>query len=181
MKLIIGLGNPGSEYENTRHNIGYKAIDAFIHAKGLKLNKSKYGGKFHKEKDFVIAKPGTYMNNSGEFVQPLAHFFKVKPEDILIIYDDMDLTVGEIRRRKSGSHGGQTGMRDIIDKLGTSDIPRLKIGIGRPKNGSKNHVLGHFSPLQIEVMNGAKDKIVKSIEMFIEKDFEKAASYSNSK
>lgn len=181
MKLIIGLGNPGSEYENTRHNIGYKAIDAFIHAKGLKLNKSKYGGKFHKEKDFVIAKPGTYMNNSGEFVQPLAHFFKVKPEDILIIYDDMDLKVGELRMRKSGSHGGQNGMRDIIDKLGTSDIPRLKIGIGRPKNGSKNHVLGHFSPLQIEVMNGAKDKIVKSIEMFIEKDFEKAASYSNSK
>lgn len=179
MKLIVGLGNPGKEYENTRHNIGYKAIDAFVHAKELKLNKHKYGGVIHKSKEFIIARPGTYMNNSGEFVQPLAHFFKIKPQDILVVYDDMDLKVGALRMKKNGSHGGQNGMRDIIDKLGTAEIPRLKIGIGRPKNGGKNHVLGTFTPLQIQELDSIKGKIVESIQLFIDSGFEKAATHAN--
>ena len=181
MKLIIGLGNPGEEYEFTRHNIGFKVVDAFINKHNLKLNKKKFNGRFYKGDDFIIAKPGTYMNLSGEFVAPLAKFFKIDNDDILVIYDDMDTPSGKASMKRTGSAGGQNGMKDIIDKLGTNNIPRLKVGIGRPKNGAKNHVLGKFTPLQITQLNDIKDDLVKSIEMFIRDGFEKASTYINSK
>ena len=181
MKLIVGLGNPGKEYEATRHNIGYKAIDAFIHKHNIKLNKKKFTGHFYKGDDFIIAKPDTYMNNSGDFVGPLAKFFKIENEDILVVYDDMDTPVGKATMKKNGSGGGQNGMKDIIDKLGTKEIPRLKIGIGRPKNGAKNHVLGTFAPLQIQQLNEIKDDIVRGMEIFLKDGFLKASTYLNSK
>lgn len=175
MKLIIGLGNPGEEYEATRHNIGFKVIDAFIHKHGLKLNKSKYTGKYYKGNGVIIAKPETFMNLSGNFVQPIVKFFKIELEDILIIYDDMDLPAGKARMKKSGSAGGQNGMKDIIMRMGTNDIQRLKVGIGRPKNGSKNHVLGKFTTLQLEELNKIKNNLLNSIEEFIDYGFDKAA------
>ena len=175
MKLIVGLGNPGKEYEHTRHNVGFKVIDAFAHKHNLELKKSKYTGKFYKGDGLIIAKPQTFMNNSGNFVQPMAKFFKIDLEDILIVYDDMDLPAGMARMRKSGSAGGQNGMKDILFKFGTNDIPRLKVGIGRPKNGSKNHVLGKFTTLQIKELNNIKDMLVSSLEDFIDSGFEKAA------
>lgn len=168
MKLIVGLGNPGKEYENTRHNIGFKVIDALCNHFEIKLNKKKYNGKYYKGNDFILAKPMTFMNQSGQFVQPLAKYFKIKPEDILIIYDDMDLRVAEVRFRKTGSSGGQNGIKDILFQMGTNDIARLKIGIGRPNNNSVNHVLGPFSPLQLQKLNEVKDKIINQVLEFIE-------------
>ena len=180
MKLIVGLGNPGKEYEATRHNIGFKVIDAFAHKHGIELKKSKYTGRYYKGDGVIIAKPQTFMNNSGNFVQPMSKFFKVELEDILIIYDDMDHLAGVARMRKTGSAGGQNGMKDIILKMGTQDIPRLKVGIGRPKNGSKNHVLGQFTSLQIQSLNKIKGDLVEAVETFIDNGFEKAATKLNS-
>ena len=181
MKLIVGLGNPGKEYENTRHNIGFKVIDAFAHAKDIELKKKKYGGTYYKGDGVIIAKPGTFMNNSGEFVQPLAKYFGVEIDDILIIYDDMDTKTGFAKVKLTGSAGGQNGMGDIIERLSTNNIPRLKVGIGRPKNGGKNHVLGKFSPLQIIELDKIKDDLVKTIDIFINEGPIKAASFINSK
>lgn len=181
MKLIIGLGNPGREYENTRHNIGFKVIDAFIHKNNIILKKKKYGGKYHKGDGVIIAKPGTFMNDSGEFVQLLAKYFKVKPIDILVVYDDMDIRIGVARVKLTGSSGGQNGMRDIINRLSTKDIPRLKVGIGRPKNGGKNHVLGKFTPLQVIQLDKIKDNLIRTVDIFINEGPVKAASFINSK
>ncbi|MCK5867185.1 MAG: aminoacyl-tRNA hydrolase [Mycoplasmataceae bacterium] len=181
MKLIVGLGNPGKEYENTRHNIGFKVIDAFAHANDIKLKKKKYGGTYYKGNGIIVAKPGTFMNNSGEFVQPLAKYFGIEPENILVIYDDMDTKIGFARVKLTGSSGGQNGIGDIIDRLSTKDIPRLKIGIGRPKNGGKNHVLGKFTPLQIIELDKIKNDLVKTIDVFISQGPIKAASFINSK
>lgn len=181
MKLIVGLGNPGDEYSATRHNIGFKVIDAFAHKHNLKLNKKKYTGKFYKGDGIILAKPQTFMNNSGNFVQPMAKFFKIDLQDILIIYDDMDLAVGKSRMRGKGSGGGQNGMKDIILRLGTEQIPRLRVGIGRPKNNSQNHVLGTFTPLQMIEMNKIKDDLVTCVEEFIDKGIDVAMLKCNSK
>ena len=180
MKLIVGLGNPGKEYEATRHNIGFKVVDAFAHKHGLELKKSKYTGNYYKGDGIILAKPQTFMNNSGNFVQPMAKFFKIDTKDILIIYDDMDHKAGTAKMKQSGSAGGQNGMKDIILKMGTNEIPRLKVGIGRPKNSSVNHVLGTFTPLQIKELDAIKDNLVEAIEIFIDEGFEKAAQKLNS-
>ncbi|NQZ65599.1 MAG: aminoacyl-tRNA hydrolase [Mycoplasmatales bacterium] len=180
MKLIVGLGNPGEEYEATRHNLGFKVIDAFSHKHGLKLKKKKYTGIYYKGEDFILAKPLTFMNLSGNFVQPIAKFYKIKTEDILIVYDDMDLPVGSARIRSKGSSGGHNGMSDIILRLGTEEVPRLKVGIGRSKNHSRNHVLGNFTKLQISELNKIKDKLTDTIEAFIEGGVESANKKINS-
>lgn len=176
MKLIIGLGNPGKEYDNTRHNIGHKAIDLYAHHLGVEVKKTKKNSLIYKGSDFVLVKPQTYMNLSGDAVMSLMKYFKVNLEDILIIYDDMDLLIGDLKIRKKGSAGGHNGMKDIIFKLDTTEINRLKIGIGRPKYNAKNYVLAPFSKVQVEKLNVLKEPIVKIIEAFIEGGFEKASS-----
>jgi len=181
MKLIVGLGNPGKEYEATRHNIGFKVIDAFAHSIGEEVKKRKGSGLIYKGNGFVLAKPETYMNNSGDYVQKLVKFYKIKPEDLLIIYDELQIPVGQAMMKPKGSAGGQNGMKDIIEKLGTSDIQRLKVGIGRAKNGAKNHVLGKFSKLQIMELNKIKDSLVEAVQTFIDKDFQSAMNKLNSK
>jgi len=116
MKLIVGLGNPGKEYEATRHNIGFKVIDAFAHSIGEEVKKRKGSGLIYKGNGFVLAKPETYMNNSGDYVQKLVKFYKVKQEDLLIIYDEVQIPVGQAMMKPKGSAGGQNGMKDIIAK-----------------------------------------------------------------
>lgn len=183
MKLIVGLGNPGKEYEETRHNIGYKAIDALCHHFNVELNKKKFNGHYYKGQNFILAKPETYMNLSGDFVQPLANYFDIKVEDILIIYDDMDHKVGQIAMKPKGSHGGQNGMKDIIYKMGTDEISRMKIGIGRPDTAQKmaSYVLNKFSVTQIEELNKIKNKIIDGVVLFIEKDIHYAMNKVNTK
>ncbi|WKX02437.1 aminoacyl-tRNA hydrolase [Candidatus Mycoplasma mahonii] len=178
MKLIVGLGNPGEKYEKTRHNIGFSVIDAFAHQSNLKLKKHKFNGIFYKSDDFILAKPETYINLSGDFVSAIVKFYKIQIEDILIIYDDMDHKVGTAVMKGSGSAGGQNGMKDIINKLGTNHINRLKIGIGR-NDSSINHVLGKFSDVQWQKINTIAHQISQAINDFIELGPSKAMTNFN--
>lgn len=147
MKLIIGLGNPGEEYRNTRHNMGFSAIDCLAQKHEITVKKLKHHaligeGNIDGER-VVLAKPMTYMNASGEAVAALVHWYKTEPTDLLVIYDDMDLPFGQLRLRESGSAGGHNGMKSILLHLGTDRFLRLRIGIGRPKqNDTVGYVLG---------------------------------------
>jgi PTH1 family peptidyl-tRNA hydrolase len=151
MKLLIGLGNPGREYAQTRHNVGFIAIDELAHRHQITLDKEKFKGIFgtgtiNGEK-VVLLKPLTYMNLSGESVRPIMDYYNIDIEEIVVIYDDLDLPVGKIRLRTKGSAGGHNGMKSIIQHLGTQEFKRVRIGIDRPKNGMKvpDYVLGRFS------------------------------------
>lgn len=155
MKLIVGLGNPGPEYAYTRHNVGFLTVDTFhkkIEApefksgfKGL-VSKGKYKGE-----EYIILKPLTYMNLSGESVLEAISYYKIKVEDLIVIYDDMDFQVGRFSIRQLGGHGGHNGMRNIIDHLKTQDFKRIRVGIGKAfKDEKSSYVLGKFSKQELE-------------------------------
>ena len=133
MKLIVGLGNPGKEYENTRHNCGFMAIDYLAQDLGVTINQAKFKGLYAKIKvegeDVILLKPQTYMNLSGESVSEVMKFFKIDKEDVLVIYDDLDLPVGKIRIRANGSAGGHNGIKSLIAHLNGQDFKRIRIGI----------------------------------------------------
>ena len=165
MKLIIGLGNPGSIYLKTRHNIGFVIVDFIINKLDLELDTIKFNGHFVKNKNFIIAKPMTYMNLSGEFISQIIKFYKIEIEDILVIHDDMDIPLGKFVIRKQGTSGGQNGMKNIIYHLGTTEINRIRIGIGRKQNTSSSYVLGKFSLDEKQEMHDAiKSSIDASID-----------------
>jgi len=137
LKCIVGLGNPGNKYTYTRHNIGFLAIDALAEKHGIKLTESKFKALFGtgtiNGERVVLVKPLTYMNLSGEAVRPLLDFYKIETEDMLIVYDDLDLPLSKMRLRSKGSAGGHNGVKSLIQHLGTQEIKRLKLGIGRPQ------------------------------------------------
>ncbi|MBP5256946.1 MAG: aminoacyl-tRNA hydrolase [Mycoplasma sp.] len=152
MKLIIGLGNFPSEYDNTKHNVGFMVVDAWLQKNNTFLDKNEFNGWFKKfsnknGESFIIAKPYTYMNLSGQFVQQITNFFKINHNDILIIADDLDTDLGNVRIRLSGSSGGHNGIKNIIELLGTENIKRIRIGISKPndKNQVINYVLKKFT------------------------------------
>ena len=147
MKVIVGLGNPGKQYQNTRHNMGYMVIDALCDMFSCDLDYNKFKGIYgickHPSlpEPVIFAKPETFMNLSGEFIRPLLDYFKLGPEDLLVIYDDMAIPEGKIRLRLSGSHGSHNGMRNIIDLLHTENIKRIRVGIGEPPYSGVDYVL----------------------------------------
>ncbi len=152
MKLIIGLGNFPNEYDNTKHNVGFMVVDAWLQKNNTFLDKNEFNGWFKKfnnknGESFIIAKPYTYMNLSGQFVQQITNFFKINHNDILIIADDLDTDLGNVRIRLSGSSGGHNGIKNIIELLGTENIKRIRIGISKPndKNQVINYVLKKFT------------------------------------
>lgn len=151
MFLIVGLGNPGREYAATRHNIGFDTItylsDEYQIPLKSKEGKALVGKGMIAGQKVMLAQPQTYMNNSGESVRALADFYKLEPEEIIIIYDDISLEVGQIRVRAKGSAGGHNGIKSIISHLGTQEFPRVKIGVGAKPEGTDlvKHVLGRFS------------------------------------
>ena len=152
MKLIIGLGNFPNEYDNTKHNVGFMVVDAWLQKNNTFLDKNEFNGWFKKfnnknGESFIIAKPYTYMNLSGQFVQQITNFFKINHNDILIIADDLDADLGNVRIRLSGSSGGHNGIKNIIELLGTENIKRIRIGISKPndKNQVINYVLKKFT------------------------------------
>ncbi|UVD81746.1 aminoacyl-tRNA hydrolase [Mycoplasma iguanae] len=170
MKLIIGLGNPGEKYQNTKHNIGFNVVDLVAKKLNVKLKKTKFSGYYYKGDDFILAKPMTFMNLSGNFVQPFVNFFKIKKEDILIISDDVDHKIGQAVIKTKGSSGGQNGLKSIFEQMGTSDIARLKIGISRP-HGNKtmsSYVLSPFSkinqPIIDNIINYSAEIIIAYLE-----------------
>jgi PTH1 family peptidyl-tRNA hydrolase len=149
--LIIGLGNPGREYKDTRHNIGFMLMDHLadrLEARGMKVqSKAITISALYNEKKIILAKPQTYMNLSGQSVQGLLNFYKIPFENLLVAHDDLDIPFGTIRIRPTGGPGGQRGMADTIEQLGTKDFPRLRLGIGRPpgRMQAKDYVLQNFS------------------------------------
>jgi PTH1 family peptidyl-tRNA hydrolase len=173
VRVIVGLGNPGARYAATRHNIGYQAIDRLAMAHGLSFDQRRFkallaDGQVLGQR-VVLAKPETYMNASGEAVGPLVRWYKCAPEDLLVVYDDLDLPLGRLRLRASGSAGGHRGMESIIAALGTSAFPRLRIGIGRPPRplAPAAYVLLPFSPDERPVIAEALERAQAAIECWL--------------
>lgn len=166
MKMIVGLGNPGSKYTNTKHNIGFMALDEYAKQQNLAFNKSKfeavYTEAFIGTEKILLVKPQTFMNDSGRAVRPLMDYFNVALEDLVVVYDDLDLPLGKIRLRQKGSAGGHNGIKSLIQHLGTSNFNRIRIGIDRPYANQTviNHVLSGFPKEQQEdVLFSIKDSV----------------------
>lgn len=183
MKLIVGLGNPGKEYENTRHNIGFIFLDNYLEKNNINNLKEKFKSLYTKEniKEEIIffQKPLTYMNLSGEAIRELINFYKIDPKnDLLVIYDDKDIPLGEIKIKTKGSSAGHNGIKSIINNIGEEFI-RLKIGIGKPKNKKDliPFVLGKFTSEEKEILKNLEEHINKTINSFITyKDINKLIS-----
>lgn len=185
--LIVGLGNPEPKYDKTRHNIGFAAVDelAEIWQMPLKENK-RFQGHFAEGlapggRKVHLLKPLTYMNRSGQSVRAVTDWYKIEPQSVLIIYDDMDLPIGRLRMRLSGSAGGHNGMKSIIAHLGGKDFPRLRIGIGK-SDGNKDtisHVLGKFSPAEGKTVEEVLYVSVKAIELSLKEGLEKSMNRYN--
>ena len=172
MKLIAGLGNPGAKYDRTKHSTGFRALDHYLKENGLTLNRDKFDGLYSKQKingeDVILLEPQTYMNESGRSVAQIAKFFKIAPEDILIIHDDMDMPIAKIRIRAGGKSGGHNGIQSIIADLGTEKFNRLKIGIRHPQKQSVvSWVLTPFDADQQKAMDQAFATSAKIIDDFI--------------
>ena len=185
MKLIVGLGNPGKKYENTRHNTGFAVIDRTLAKLNVELDKNKFNADYtminrNGEKIYIL-KPLTYMNLSGEAVVPFMKYFGIEPDDLVVVHDDLDLPVGKIRLRQSGSCGGQNGMRNIIDLLGDSNIKRIRVGIGKdPLIPVVDYVLGKTKKEDLEVYNQALDKASDALIYWLDHDdFNKVMSNFN--
>ncbi len=167
--MIVGLGNPGGEYKGTRHNVGFEVVDRLAEAHRIKIGKAKHRaltalGKVN-ETQVLLVKPLTYMNLSGQAVAPLARDHQLKPENVFVVADDLDLPVGKLRIKLSGSAGGHNGHKSLIQALKSQDYPRLKIGIGKVKrDGTIDHVLGSFDREERDVIDNAIRASVKACE-----------------
>ena len=184
MKLIVGLGNPGSRYAGNRHNVGYQCIERLVQrhelGPGRLMFKAQTTSGHIAGVKVVLARPLTFMNLSGEAVRPLLRWYRIALPDLLVIYDDLDLPLGKIRLRQQGGAGGHKGMRSIIEALGTEDFPRLRVGIGRPVHGEPpDHVLSDFAPDEAIVMDLALDQAVAAVEIFIAADIGAAMNRFN--
>lgn len=164
MKLIVGLGNIGKNYEYTRHNIGFEILDQYLG--DIKWSNNQYGN-YYKDKKIIFLKPSTYMNLSGNAVSYFIKYFKIDIQNVLIIHDDMDLSLGSIRLKSDSGAGGHNGIYSIIQSIGTKKFLRLKIGISRPNNNSIEHVLGKFNKSEMEILNKNTKKINSLIYDFI--------------
>lgn len=170
--MIVGLGNPGGEYRGTRHNVGFEVVDRLAEAHKIKIARAKHRaltamGKIH-DTQVLLVKPLTYMNLSGQAVGPLARDNQLKPENIFVVADDLDLPVGALRIKLNGSAGGHNGHKSLIQSLKTQDYPRLKIGIGKTKReGTVDHVLGSFDRDEREVIDSAIRASVKACEALV--------------
>ncbi len=166
MFLIVGLGNPGREYENTRHNIGFAAIDVIAEKYNIDINRTKfkgeYGEGFINGNKVILLKPYTFMNLSGESVREAIDFYKLTEEQVLIIYDDISLELGRLRIREKGSAGGHNGIKSIINHMGTDVFTRIKIGVGAPKGDLVNHVLGKFSKEEVNILKQTLDAVTEA-------------------
>jgi peptidyl-tRNA hydrolase, PTH1 family len=185
MKLIIGLGNPGSQYEKTRHNVGFHVVDALVHAYALRWERHGRAmiaqGMMGPEK-VVLVKPITFMNNSGEAIIELIRWYKIEASDIIVIYDDLDLPVGQVRLRAQGSSGGHNGINSMINHLHTNQFARLRVGIGRPVNqrmDTVNYVLGvpaGDEHIQLEI---GEKQAADAIVLYLEKGLDTTMNIVN--
>lgn len=184
MKLIVGLGNPGKEYSNTRHNVGFMCIDKLSDYFNVSVNSTKFNGLYtqfnHNGEKIILLRPGKYMNLSGEVIRDFVNFFKIDINDILIICDDLDTPVGTFRLRYKGSSGGHNGLKNIEQHLSTKEYKRIKIGISNNKNiDTKDYVLGKFTKDEMDLINPIIDKMPNIIEDYLKLPFDNVMNKYN--
>lgn len=181
VQLIVGLGNPGPKYEQTRHNVGFVFVDELARSKGASW---KLENKFHGEvcklslagNEVWLLKPNTYMNLSGKAVAALARFYKIAPESILVVHDELDIPPGQLRLKQGGGHGGHNGLRDIVAQMGSREFLRLRVGIGHPGDSRDvtNYVLGKASPEDQKHIDNAIDEAMRTLPQVMEGDMQPA-------
>lgn len=186
MYVIAGLGNPGKKYENTRHNMGFITIDQLAEKHDIKIDKLKFRalvgeGRIAGQK-VLLVKPQTYMNLSGESIRDVMNFYKLEPENLIVIYDDIDIEAGTLRIRKFGSAGTHNGMKSVVYQLQSDRFPRIRLGIGSQKKGDLvNFVIGGFSKEEVPVLEEAVSNATLAIECIIEDGIDKAMNQYNTK
>lgn len=187
VKLIVGLGNPEARYDGTRHNVGFDVIDLMADKFGIVLDTVKHKGIYGKGKiegqTVILLKPMTYMNLSGESVSQVAAYYKIAPEDIIVVYDDINLDVGRLRVRGKGSAGGHNGIKNIIAHLHTEDFPRVRVGIGKkpPKMDLADYVLSHFSDEEVKSMQEGYERASEAVALMVNDELERAMNDYNGK
>lgn len=185
MKLIVGLGNPTAQYNGTRHNVGFSVIDELAEKYNIsmdgKKHKAIYGKGVIEGQKVILAMPQTYMNLSGESVRELCDYYKVDPEDVIVIYDDINLDVGKLRIRKKGSAGGHNGMKNIIKHLGTEGFPRVRVGVGeKPKYMDlADYVLSRFNKDELDDIREGCTNACRAVAMILAEDVEAAMNVFN--
>lgn len=184
--MVVGLGNSGREYENTRHNAGFIAVDFLADKLGVKIDRIKYKSLVTSctiaDRKVLLMKPSTYMNNSGLAVKEAMSFYKLSPEKVIVIFDDISLDIGKMRIRRKGSDGGHNGIKNIIYLTGSDMFPRIKLGIGhKPEKWNlADWVLSHFSEDEIEILTKTADKASQAVELMIGGQTDKAMNLFNS-
>ena len=185
MYLIVGLGNPENEYANTRHNMGFNTINEIAKKNNITIVKSKFKGLYEtgiiEGKKVVLLKPQTYMNLSGESIREIVDFYNIKPEEILVIYDDMDIEKGEIKIRKKGGSGSHNGMKSVIQELNCTECGRIRVGIGKPqyKDDMINYVIGPVPKEEQEILQQGVNKAVEAIEEILKNGIDIAMNKFN--
>ena len=185
--MVVALGNPGAKYENTRHNIGFMAMDRLCSKFSVKCDRLKFkslcGEVMIAGKRTLLLKPSTFMNLSGEAVVEAMQFYKLEPENIIVIYDDVSLDVGKLRIRRKGSHGGHNGMKNIIYLSGKDTFPRIKVGVGQkphPDYDLADWVLSRFTEQDMKQLSPVLDKVVQAVELMISGKTDQAMNQFNS-
>ncbi len=186
MKLIVGLGNPGKEYADTRHNAGFKFIDEYAKSKGLTFNQNKFKGLYttfiNNGEKIILLKPQKYMNLSGEVVRDFVNFFKIKTDDILIICDDLDTPLGKIKIKYKGSSGGHNGLKNIEQNINTNEYKRIKIGISNDKNEDRiNYVIGKMPQEDLNKLNEVTSRSPEILEDYLNLKFDNLMNKYNTK
>ena len=189
MYLIVGLGNPGKKYERHRHNLGFMTVDRLHIEQGLPAWKEKFSGVFSRGAgfgdDLVVLKPMTYMNVSGDSVQPAAAFVKADPQHVVVVHDELDLPFGEVRIKLGGGHAGHNGLRSIIERLGTPDFVRIRVGIGRPPTGFTgdiaDYVLSSFDAVEAATLPDVLERALGATRVVVEKGPSQAQNLVNTR
>jgi peptidyl-tRNA hydrolase, PTH1 family len=185
VKLIVGLGNPGGEYGETRHNVGFRVVDALAEQVGLTVFEKRFKGQLGRARiggeSVILLKPMTYMNLSGESAGPTAGYFKIPPEDIVVIHDDLDIEPGRLKLKKGGGHGGHNGLRSLIKHLPDPNFVRVRMGVGRPppKWDAADYVLGKFTHDERSVIDEVIKTAVNAVEAILEEGLPSAMKVYN--
>ena len=184
MYLIAGLGNIGSEYRNNRHNTGFMAVDEIAERNDIDITRTRFNADYGKGtiagEKVILIKPRTYMNSSGDAVSAFRDFFKVENENVIVIYDDIELPLGKLRIRKAGGPGTHNGMKSVIEKLGTDSFPRFRLGVGSPEHGDLiNYVLSDFTEDDMKEMKPLIEKTAKAVYTMIDRDIDMAMNRYN--
>lgn len=180
VRVVAGLGNPGREYERTRHNFGFIVVDEVARRLDITSWKTKDGARqaYDSQRKLVLVEPQTYMNNSGVPLRLITSWYRTPPQALLVVYDEMDLPFGKIRMRPFGGHGGHNGMRSVIATM-TEDFPRIRIGLGRPQFESIDHVLSPFTPQEQLLVPKILDAAAQGVQLWLDEGVEAAMQFIN--